>query len=419
MTNRSFTRAVLGIAGAALVLRVVLTLVAAKGIGGDPAYYTQQGKLIAHGHWFIDPYYLRALGVYDPSAAHPPLFTLFFAAVSRIGFESATAYRVAAACLGGAGVACVGFAARRVGGARAGVIAAVIAAIYPYLWSTDLLVLSETLVALIAALLLLVTYRYVDAPSVGRAVWVGVVIAAAALTRSESLLVLPLLAIPLVWRGSGGRERLVRLGAVTLATAIPLLPWVAYNLSRFDEPVFLSTNAGGTFADSYCDAVFYGPRVGWWENSCIIDAAGDESVRDRLSREHAFKYVTNHQSALPRVVAIRIGRVWEVFRPVHTARLDWFEGRGKYAGLWGLIAYLAIIPLAIAGGFVLRARRRPLLPFIAIVVTVTISAAIFYGAVRFRIPADVAFIVLAAVAIDAIVTAARTASMGSAEMRNR
>jgi 4-amino-4-deoxy-L-arabinose transferase-like glycosyltransferase len=410
---------VLVIAGLALVLRVVLTLVAAKHISGDPAYFTEQGKLIAHGEWFIDPYYLRALGVHDPSAAHPPLFTLFFAAVARAGVESATAFRVAAACLGGVAVACTGFAARRVAGAAAGVVAAAIAALYPYLWSTDLLVLSETLLAVCAAVLLLLSYRYVDTPTVRNAVWLGLAVAAAALTRSESLLLLPFLAWPLVWRGEGGGARTKRLAAVTLATVAPLLPWVAYNLSRFDEPVFLSTNAGGTFADSYCDAVFYGPAVGWWAQQCITDAPGDESVRDRVSREQAFDYLSEHQSAMPRVVAVRVGRVWQVFRPVQTAQLDWFEGRGKFAGLSGLLTYLALLPLAVAGLFVLHARRRPLLPFVAIAVTVTLTAAVFYGAVRFRAPADVGLVVLAAVAIVQIVTALRTASIGSAEMRNR
>jgi 4-amino-4-deoxy-L-arabinose transferase-like glycosyltransferase len=416
MRDRAFVRSVVAIAALALVFRVVLTVVVAKHIGGDPAYYTQQGRLIAHGHWFVDPYYLRALGVYDESAAHPPLFTLFFAVVSRVGFESDTGYRVAAACLGGVAVGFVGLAARRVAGARAGVIAAVIAAVYPYLWSTDLLVLSETLVALLAAALVLVSYRYWEAPSVERALWVGFVVALAALTRSESLLLLPLLAVPLVWRGPGGRQRVRRVVAVGAAAIVPLVPWVGYNLARFDEPAFLSTNGGGTFADSSCDIVFYGPRTGWWENTCILDVPGDESVRDRLLREHAFDYVSHHKRDVPRVVAVRVGRLWQVYRPVQTAQFDWLEGRGHWAGKSGVLVYLALLPLAFAGAVVLRARRRPILPFVAIAVTVTLTAAVFYGAVRFRAPADVALIILAAVTIDA---AARTASIGSAEMRKR
>ena len=342
--------------------------------------------------------------------------------VSWTGFDTDTAYRVAAACLGGVVVAAVGFAARAVAGARAGVIAAVIAALSPYLWSTDLLVLSETLVALVTAGLLLAAYRYVRAPSPLGAAALGVLVALATLTRAESFLLFPLLALPLAWRGPAARARVQRLAAVTAATALPLLPWVAYNMARFDEPTFISTGAGGALAASSCDAVFYGRNVGWWQNRCIPDVPGDESVRDREMRTHALDYLGEHQSDLPRVVATRIGRVWQVYRPVHTARLDSLEGRGEATGLGAVLVHLAAIPLAIAGGFVLYARRRTVLPFVAIAATVTITAALFYGAVRFRAPADVALVVLAAVALDTIaarVTAARTASIGSALTRNR
>jgi hypothetical protein len=249
-------------------------------------------------------------------------------------------------------------------------------------------------------------------------VWIGVVIAAAALTRAESIILLPLLGLPLVWRGDGGTPaRLRRLGAVAAATIVPLLPWVVYNMSRFDAPAYLSTGAGGTFADSSCDGVFYGPNIGWWQNNCIPpDIAGDESQRDSALRHLAFTYVGHHKQQLPLVVGARVGRMWEVFRPVQTAGLDWIEGRGRFAGWSGLITYLALLPLAIAGAFVMYARGRPLLPLIAIVVTVTLTAALFYGALRFRVPADVVLIILAAVTID---TAASTASIGSAPMRNR
>jgi 4-amino-4-deoxy-L-arabinose transferase-like glycosyltransferase len=440
MTDRIFGQRVLLIAGIALVWRVAVTLVVARRIGGDPAYYTQQGRLIAEGHWFVEPYYLKALGVYDPSAAHPPLFSLFFAALSFVGLDTDGAYRVAAACLGGAVVLAIGYAARRVAGARVGLVAAVLAAVYPYLWSTDMLVLSETLLALFAALIVLTTFRYLDAPSTARLACVGLAIAGAALTRSESLLLVPLLAVPLAWRGDGGaRARLRRVAVVGVATVVPLLPWIAYNLSRFDEPVFLSTNGGGTFADSYCDEVFYGPKTGWWEQLCIVEFPGDESVRDRELREHAFEYLVDHQGRLPAVVAVRIGRVWQVYEPWWTARLDWLEGRGRFVGAAALTGHLAVIPFAIAGAFVLHGRRRSLLPFVAIVAGVTLTAAVFYGAVRFRAPADVVLVVLAAVTVDACWSASRparnasraayqvdtsatdasTATIGSAAMRNR
>jgi hypothetical protein len=290
------------------------------------------------------------------------------------------------------------------------------------LWSTDLLVLSETMLALIAALLIVASYRALDAPSTRRTVCVGLCIAAATLTRAESILLLPLLGLPLAWRGPVGRERVLRFVAVVLAALVPLVPWIAYNHGRFDKPVYLSTNAGGTLADANCDEVYRGPHIGWWALSCIPDLPGDESVRDEKLRHIALDYIGDHRGDLPRVVVVRVGRLWEVFRPHQTAQFDWTEGRGPDIGEWALLVYLATLALAVAGGVVLWGRRRPLLPLVAIVATVTITAAAFYGAVRFRVPADVVLVVLAAAAIDAIVTsatAARTASIGSAVTRNR
>ena len=65
--------------------------------------------------------------------------------------------------------------------------------------------------------------------------------------------------------------------------------------------------------------------------------------------------------------------------------------------------WVVIVIAAVAGAVVLRGRGRTVWPLLATVVTVTITAALFYGQVRFRIPAEVALVVLAAVAVDEVV----------------
>jgi hypothetical protein len=90
--------------------------------------------------------------------------------------------------------------------------------------------------------------------------------------------------------------------------------------------------------------------------------------------------------------------MWGVFRPFQTAELD---ARGLNANRAGLIASYVLIPLAIGGLVVLRRRKQPLLPMLTLAALVTITAVIFYGALRFRVPADVAIVACAAVALDA------------------
>jgi hypothetical protein len=62
-----------------------------------------------------------------------------------------------------------------------------------------------------------------------------------------------------------------------------------------------------------------------------------------------------------------------------------------------------MLPLSIGGLVVLRKRRVPIFPFIAIAVSVTVTVALSFGITRYRAPFDVVMPVLAAVAIDAFV----------------
>jgi 4-amino-4-deoxy-L-arabinose transferase-like glycosyltransferase len=400
---RRFAIALGVVVAGALVVRLVYVLVHLRHepLGGDSLYYSLQGHDLAHGRWFIEPYRFRLDHVTEPSAYHPPLFSLYLGGVSRLGADSVMAHRIAACLVGAAAVGAIGFLGRRLAGDRVGLLAAGIAALYPYLWINDAVVLSESLLALITALMLLAAYAFWRTPSAWRAAALGAGIALLALTRAEGVLLFALLALPVAFAvpGLDWRRRLERIGVMALAALVLILPWVAFNLARFEAPAYLSTGSGVTLVDSSCDAVYSGPFIGWWSFLCIPDRiSNDEAVNDRENREVALRYVRRHISDLPAVVAARVGRMWGAFRPLQTADLD---GRGANADRAGLVASYVLIPLAIGGLVLLRRRREPILPMLALGAMVTITAALFYGAVRFRVPADVAIVVCAAVALDA------------------
>ena len=46
------------------------------------------------------------------------------------------------------------------------------------------------------------------------------------------------------------------IGAAVGASVLVVAPWVVYNMTRFDEPMFLSTNDGLALAGSNCDPVY-------------------------------------------------------------------------------------------------------------------------------------------------------------------
>jgi 4-amino-4-deoxy-L-arabinose transferase-like glycosyltransferase len=402
-TVRRFAIALGVIVAGALVVRVVYVLVQLRNdpLGGDSIYYSLQGHDLAHGRWFIEPFLFRFDHVTEPSAFHPPVFSTYLGLVSRLGIDSFLGHRLASCVVGAAAVAVIGLVARRLAGDRAGLVAAGIAALYPLLWINDAVVLSESMLALTTAFMLLAAYAFWRAPSPWRAAGLGASIALVALTRAEGVLLFPLLAVPaaIMVPGLDPRRRFERLGAMAVAALVLMGPWIGYNLVRFEEPAFLSTGSGVTLVDTSCDDVYSGPFIGWWSYVCIPDRfSNDEAVNDRENRDAAFEFVRNHKSDLPKVAAARIGRMWGVFRPFQTAELD---ARGYNANRVGLIASYVLIPLAIWGIVLLRRRRQPILPMLALMATVTITAVVFYGALRFRVPADVAIVVCAAVAIDA------------------
>ena len=129
---------------------------------------------------------------------------------------------LASCLLGAASVAVGGLAGRRVAGPRVGLIAAALLAVYPNVWRFDAMVLSESLVILVVNVTILLAYRYWDRPGTGRLVAVGASIAVCALARSELLLLVPFLLVPLalvtrsptVARPVGGPRRWPRVACV-------------------------------------------------------------------------------------------------------------------------------------------------------------------------------------------------------------
>jgi len=408
--------------------------------GGDPLYYHLGAKLLASGHGFINPYaYARHLNV--QAADHPPLYLLYLSVFSFLGMGTVTWHLLASTLLGAASILVAGLAGREIVGPRAGLIAAVLVAIYPNTWRYDGMMLSETLVILMVLLSVWTAYRFWHDPSTWRLVAVAVVVGLGTLARSELVLMAPFLVAPLALltpgragrypvspRTSGGggddrapgrgraswRRRFALLGLGALAFSAVVGPWVVFNLIRFDHPVVLSENLGGTLATSNCDEVYYGDQVGYWNYFCgqrILEEHGIgpyefKGASDRILRQEAIRYIVDHKSRVPEVVAARIGRITGLYQPRQEAQFDvYLENSEQGVSNAGLATYYLMAVLAVAGAIVLRRRRETLLPLLAPIVTVIFTVALFYAATRFRATAEGALCVLAAVAIDAAIGA--------------
>ncbi len=395
-------------------------------INGDAFYYHWQGIALGGGHFFVNPVKYAFYGAIEPSAAHPPLYSLYLGAWSALGLDGVTAHRLESCLLGAVTVGLIGLLVQRIAGNRAGLIAAVLAAAYPQLWINDGMLLSETAAQFATALALLAAYWFWSVPSLRRGALFGAAVGVAALSRSEMLLFFPMVVIPfalLAHRREAWKPKVQVVVAALGAGALVMAPWVVFNMSRFREPTYLSTGQWSAISAGTCDEVFYGAYIGYYAN-CYRDYPDktkeprayerykhfDESERDvrsvgrhRSPRGFARHYLDEHTGRLPVVVGARVGRLWGVFKPGQTTFLDWWlEGRGKMQSWAGLIMFYALWPFAIYGVVAMRRRRVPILPMVSLAVIATLAAAITFGVTRYRATFEVALVATAAVGVDAV-----------------
>ncbi len=413
--DRRVVVAIVTIAAAGLALRVAYTLLVAERVPGlgDAEELHRLANALGDGRGFVNPF--APPGADAPPTAHkPPLYPLLLAAVSAPGGTGWTAHQLASAVMGSATIVVLGLLAARAAGPRASVFAAGLGAAYPAFVARDASLHAETLFALLVALAVLAAWRVRERPTTGRLAVLGAVIALAALTRSEGLLLLVLLALPAVWRGRAGRAR--RAGVVAVVCGLVLAPWLVRCWAAFDRPVAITTSSGDLIAGANCDAVYRGAFIGQWAFQCVLGERGanEAIVADRL-RERGLRYAREHRGRLPAVTAARVLRPWGLFHPSQEVGLQRAGGGGpRWMGWLGLGIAWALVPAAIAGAVLLRRRREPLTLLLAPVALVVLLSATAYGILRFRTAADVAIVVLAAVALDALVGSRMTSRGGAA-----
>jgi 4-amino-4-deoxy-L-arabinose transferase-like glycosyltransferase len=377
-----------------VALRALQTLLIAPwppGIFNDEAYYSTLAQLVADGEGFVRPaeFYRDHLSL--PTAERAPLFTVLVAGLYKLGLAGGDG-RLIGLLTGGGTITALGLIGRRLAGDRAGLLAAGVAALYPTLIAADGAMMTESAYGVFAAFSILAAYRLVDAPSLGRALLLGVLLGIAAHARAEALLLLPLVLVPVLRRPGGPRAS----AAVVAAFALVLVPWTVRNWSAFDRPVLIATEGGETLAGANCDVTYYGRRIGTWQYSCAaFDGRGNEAEELNEAGRKGLRYARDHAARVPLVAAARFARTWGVWQPFAVP-----EGRRAWVMHVGEALYFVLIPLAVYGFIVLRRRRVPVWIVMAPFITVTVTALLAYGQIRFRHSAELSLVVLAAVALD-------------------
>jgi 4-amino-4-deoxy-L-arabinose transferase-like glycosyltransferase len=397
--------------GLALRLAYVLIVQKHAPVGGDGLEFHILANQLADGDGYVQPLIVSPGHV--ATADKPPLYPLLLALPSLVGWDSLVAHRVMASVMGAVLVVAVGLLGRRVGGERVGLVAAALTAVYPVLITLDGSLRSESLYAPLIAFTLLAAYRLADRPGFGRAAVLGMCVGLAALTRSEALLLGGLLLVLVALRlpRPGGLKYMATMSVVAL---LVLTPWVARNWAEFGQPL-LSTNSGSLAYGANCHAAYYSRLIGTWPcfPRLAVAPGRDEADVSADLRHTGLTYAHDHASRLPAVAAVRVLRTFDFWSPSFSTRFEADIGnRDVNVYRVGVGMYYVLVALAVAGAVMLRRRGERvgilLAPFV-VVVAVSILA---YGTPRFRVPAEVPLLVLAAVALVGI--AARLEERGAA-----
>jgi hypothetical protein len=188
----------------------------------------------------------------------------------------------------------------------------------------------------------------------------------------------------------GTGRRWLLFGTSVACMAAVLAPWVIRNWSVFGRPL-LATDDGTVLVGANNHRAYYGRDIGFWISG-LPHPGGNEAQAEDVRRSKALRYARDHAGRVPVVVAARVLREWSFLQPFRLEE----QGRSKRVQALGVVYDWVLIVLAVAGAVFLRRRGTPLRVLIAPIWLVTLAAALGYGLVRMREPAELSLSLLAA-----------------------
>jgi 4-amino-4-deoxy-L-arabinose transferase-like glycosyltransferase len=304
-------------------------------------------------------------------------------------------------------------------GPKAGLVAAAIATLNPYLIWHDVHVNREILDQVVAAALVLLTLVVVERPTKWRAVLLGA-IAGVSMLGNTRLVFLPILcALYIMWRLPRGRATALAATLVLAGAAVVVTPWLARNRVSVgcwtlttDGRAMWKANNPGTYAllssGQWIDNV--GPRAPrppepgrltpeeangiWLRTNGKVKLHPDECLEMRFYQHQAIEYWKHHPGGKAKLMALSAKLLWQpaVFETTGRngagSQLDVGRRVIEPAYMWALYA------LAAAGLYF--APRAFVALALLLLAYQTAAALAFVGATRYRVAWDFLLALLAA-----------------------
>jgi tetratricopeptide (TPR) repeat protein len=377
----------------------------------DSKEYDAWARQIAAGDWLGSRVFFQA-----------PLYPYLLATTYSIVGHRLDAVYWLQILAGVAGVFALFRAARLMGGDAIGLTAAALAALYGPFVFYDVQILKESL-AVTASCFLLWSVAAARARERSHAIWLvaGLVLGFLTLLRENALAALPVVAA-LAWRrGMPPRALATRAGAVTLGVVLTLIP-VALRNGRVGGDYLPTTSQGGVnfyignnaSADGTYRPVVPGKQIPSFERAESTRLAEMAMGRALTPAEvssywmrTALSWAKAHPWDFARLQFRKLGMYWSWYEWPDSVDYYWFRERSPALAL-PLVAFSSISLLSIAGLYVLWRQKRlgAFAPAWALGATWMVSTIAFFLFSRYRLPGIPALLVLAAVPVAAVATAA-------------
>jgi hypothetical protein len=378
-------------------------------LGVDAIWYRAQAAMIESGVGYVNINELLAHGRVVPTAHFPPVWPAILAVVSFFGGRSDATFELAGALAGTATIVLTGLIGRRVGGGAVGLVAAAVVALSPGLIAADGSLMSESVFVALMTLAVLVALRAAEAD---KPLWwagLGVVLALATLTRSDGLLLAPIVIVATVLGRPVMplRARLAAVGIAGAAVIAVVTPWVVSRSAALDAPILITSNSGTLLEGANCGSTYAGHDIGLWDVDCVNSTrfrGRPEATTAASGRAAGLEYAREHWDRLPIVGAVRALRLWGLYDPIDQARSEAVESR---RASWQILAWAAsmlALAFAVAGFVRTWPRRATFAPLIGVIVGVTVVGITSWGNQRFRLAAEPSVAVYAAIGLTALVS---------------
>jgi 4-amino-4-deoxy-L-arabinose transferase-like glycosyltransferase len=405
----STRNAIVAIVAIALIVRVAVVIATpAFAPAADAADFDRIATSLAdHGRFPSSTMAARG----GPTAFRPPLLPLTLAAVYKlVGTSDAkarwTAGRVLEAVLGAIAVLLICLIGIRVLGRTAGLLAGVIAALYPPLVLVGSSLLAESVfIPLMLGGVWAALNARAGAHRLRWAIVSGVLVGLASLARANGIVLL----VPvwfLVWelRPRWSWPSLQAPLAMLAATVVTLIPWTVRDISVFHRFVPLTTDTGFALAGTYnplaqgrhdYPALWIPPLYDMAPVFRAHPNYDEEQVSTRLTST-ALTYIGNHPSSVPRTLYWTFLRLFNLTGTGFERYAAPFEAYPRGLAVASVYTFWLLALLAIAGAFTAAARRTPLALW-GCPLVILLTVIWFEGSTRYRSPADPFFVLLAAV----------------------